>query len=286
MQKIENIHLRDAFIISVPEEKTYYLFGTGWTLPNGPGFMVYKSQDLKNWSGPFVAFRKTKGFWSDRDYWAPEVHRYQDRYYMFASFKAERVCRGTQILVSDKPQGPYQPLTSHPVTPENWECLDGTFFIDGQGIAWMVFCHEWIQVSDGEIVAIQLSDDLTRSIGKPIVLFHASEADWVVEIGKEPKGKVTDGPFLYRMQEGSLIMLWSSFGKSGYCQAIAKSKSGKLVGPWEYPQKPIYDNNGGHGMLFHTFEGKLCLILHQPNSGAPPIPTVFEVTEQNGDIIM
>ena len=280
MLKIETIHLRDPFILPVPEEKTYYLFGTGWKLADGPGFMVYKSPDLQSWSGPFVAFQRPDGFWADRDYWAPEVHRYRDRYYMFASFKAEGICRGTQILVSDKPAGKYVPLTERPVTPADWECLDGTLFIDDAGKPWMVFCHEWVQVGDGEMVAIPLSDDLTKRIGEPILLFRASQASWVIEIGQERRGKVTDGPFLHRMADGTLIMLWSSFGRSGYCQAVARSRLGKLAGPWEHFEKLLYEDNGGHGMFFRTFAGKLCLILHQPNGGAPPIPTILEVTEQ------
>ena len=285
MQKIENIHLRDPFILTVSEEQKYYLFGTGWTLSDGPGFMVYESLDLITWSEPSAAFRCPDGFWADRNYWAPEVHKYQGRYYLFGSLKAEGACRGTQILVSDRPEGPYEPLTSRPVTPKDWECLDGTLYVDDSGNPWMVFCHEWVQVGDGEMSAIQLKDDLTGSIGEPILLFRASEAPWVVDIGKERRGKVTDGPFLHRTEDGSLIMLWSSFSKTGYCLTVARSNSGELTGPWEHPEKPLYEENGGHGMLFRTFAGELRLILHQPNGGVPPIPTILEVTEQDGTII-
>jgi beta-xylosidase len=116
-QTLDNIHLRDPFILPVSEEGKYYLYGTGWRLPNGPGFMVYTSNDLKTWEGPFPAFRRPEGFWSDRDYWAPEVHRYKGKYYMFASFKAKDACRGTQILVSDAALGPFRPLPDEPVTP-------------------------------------------------------------------------------------------------------------------------------------------------------------------------
>jgi len=283
---IDDIHLRDPFVLPVPEENMYYLFGTGWTLPDGPGFMVYHSSDLKEWHGPSVAFQYRVGFWSDREYWAPEVHKYRDRYYMFASFKANGLSRGTQILVSNKPGGTYEPLTEKPITPEDWECLDGTLFIDDAGQPWMVFCHEWLQVGDGEISAIPLSDDLKQRTGDPILLFRASEAAWVVDMGGEKRGKVTDGPFFHRMANGSLVMLWSSFSKSGYCQAIAVSESGKLNGPWRHPEKPIREEDGGHGMLFRTFDGDLRLILHQPNHGAPAIPTIMKVAEQDNTLIL
>ena len=141
-QTLDKIHLRDPFILPVNEEGKYYLYGTGWRLPNGPGFMVYTSNDLEIWEGPYPAFRRPAEFWSDRDYWAPEVHRYKGKYYMFASFKAKNVCRGTQILICDTPSGPFRPISDGPVTPKDWECLDGTLFVDETGKPWMVFCHE------------------------------------------------------------------------------------------------------------------------------------------------
>ena len=52
------IHLRDPFILTVPEKQRYFLFGTGWELPGGPGFMIYESPDLKLWRGPSMAFRR------------------------------------------------------------------------------------------------------------------------------------------------------------------------------------------------------------------------------------
>jgi arabinan endo-1,5-alpha-L-arabinosidase len=141
----------------------------------------------------------------------------------------------------------------------------------------MVFCHEWVQVGDGEICAMPLSNDLKTSVGEPVLLFRASEAPWVVEVGKEPKGRVTDGPFLHRTSDGTLLMLWSSFGEEGYKLAVARSESGRITGPWTHESKPIYENDGGHAMIFRTFEGKLMLILHQPNRGPDERPRLFTV---------
>ena len=42
----------------------------------------------------------------------------------------------------------------------------------------MVFCHEWLQVQDGQICAIRMEEDLSDSIGEPVILFRASEAPW------------------------------------------------------------------------------------------------------------
>jgi hypothetical protein len=46
-------------------------------------------------------------------------------------------------------------------------------------------------------------------------------------------------------------------------EALAYSVSGKLKGPWRQ-SAPLIGNDSGHGMLFHTFDNKLMLVLHQP----------------------
>src|SRR5579871_5804229 len=119
--------------------------------------------------------------------------------------------------MADSPQGPFLPISAKPVTPADWECLDGTFFVDAHDQPWMVFCREWVQVGDGEIWATRLSADLTSAADTPHLLFRASEASWTQELNsKGRKGYVTDGPSLHRLTNGTLIMLWSSFGAGGY----------------------------------------------------------------------
>jgi arabinan endo-1,5-alpha-L-arabinosidase len=197
MLKNSDIHIRDPFVLPIISEKQYYLYGTtgpeAWT-PSATGINCYTSHNLQHWEGPFPAFRPPVGFWAVRNFWAPEVHIYRGRYYMFASFKAEGLCRGTQILASDNPHGPFLPISDGPATPREWECLDGTLFMDADNHPCIVFCHEWVQVGDGEICALRLSDDLTSAIGEPQLLFRASEATWAQEVNsKGRKGYVTDG---------------------------------------------------------------------------------------------
>ena len=48
---------------------------------------------------------------------------------------------------------------------------------------------------------------------------------------------------------------------------LACSKTGKIAGPWEQVDEPLVAANGAHGMIFKTFDGKLMMTLHQPNSG-------------------
>ncbi len=130
----------------------------------------------------------------------------------------------------------------------------------------MVFCHEWVQVGDGEICAIPLNINLTSAAGDPIFLFSASQAPWAQEIdSRGRKGFVTDGPWMHHLPGGELLLLWSSHSEGGYTVGVARSASGQLHGPWQQDPRPLYSDDGGHCMTFHDFEGKTWVALHHPN---------------------
>ncbi|XID93048.1 family 43 glycosylhydrolase [Paenibacillaceae bacterium WGS1546] len=166
MLKLNEIQMRDPFVLRHDPEGRYYLYGS--TDPDiwkgkAIGFDVYCSRDLEHWEGPYPAFRPDADFWSDRNYWAPEVHAYRGRYYMFAT-------------------------------------------------------------------------------------------------------------------------LWSSFRNGRYAQGLARSPSGKIAGPWIQRNEPIYESDGGHGMLFETFEGELMLALHTPNRTPLERPVFLRLREDSGGL--
>jgi hypothetical protein len=275
---LTEIHIRDPFVLPVPEERLYYLFGTTGA---GVGFDCYRSADLDDWEGPIPAFRPPAGFSADRDFWAPEVHVLDGVHYMFASLKSPDRRRGTQVFASARPEGPYLPHSAGPLTPAEWECLDGTLFVDAAGRPHLVFCHEWVQVGDGEICALALRPDLRGPAGPPRLLFRASAAAWVhrpAPDGGSPR-LVTDGPFLYRGRDGALGMLWSSFSVRGYAVGLAMSVSGALDGPWSQRTTPVYDAGGGHAMRFRDFAGRDWLALHAPNGGGAERARLLPVRE-------
>lgn len=272
----KEINIRDPFVLVYKGK--YYLYGTrGWECwGKGTGLDVYVSTDLENFEDPVEVFTPPKDFWADKNYWAPEVHEYNGAFYMFASFKTDGVCRGTQILKADSPMGPFRLHSDGPVTPRDWECLDGTLYVEkATGKPYIVFCHEWVQIVDGTVCAVELSKDLKIPVGEPKELFHASEAPWIVDIRNG--NYVTDGPFIYRDDNGEITMLWSSFGKEGYTLALAKSESNTIDGPWIQVPNLLFSKDGGHGMLFKNLEGKLMGALHSPNINGEERPYFFNV---------
>ena len=281
---LRDIHIRDPFIFL--EDGKYYLYGTRGSECWGKcsGLDVYVSEDLENWSEPIEIFSKPDGFWADRDYWAPEMHKYQGSYYLLVSFKSDDHCRGTQILKSDSPMGPFMLHSDGPVTPENWECLDGTLYVEN-GKPYMIFCHEWTQVGDGEICAIELSQDLSKSVSEPVLLFRASDSACVKSL-TDKNAYVTDGPFLYQTQAGKLIMLWSSFSEEGYCEILSYAKEGTVTGAWEHDDRMLFQKDGGHGMVMRDSRNRLWYIAHTPNQTPYERPVLMEIEERDNSLFV
>ncbi|MBO9620187.1 MAG: family 43 glycosylhydrolase, partial [Niabella sp.] len=104
------------------------------------------------------------------------------------------------------------------------------------------------------------------------------------ELNKE--GIVTDAPFIYRMKNDELALLWSSFDKTGkYAMGAAYARSGKVTGPWVQSATTLNDDDGGHGMLFHTRKGQLKISYHSPNQKGAHL-TIKNVAIKEGCIIL
>ncbi len=277
---IQDINIRDPYIFV--EENVAYMVGTTNSATwggKGRGFCGYRSTDLVNFEGPFVLFEGDDSFWADRDYWAAELHKYKGRYYLFASFKAEGKCRASQVLSCDEIFGTYAPAAA-PITPDHWECLDATLYVE-DGIPYTVFCHEWLQCKDGEMILARLNDSFDGLAEEPKLLFRATEAPWITPLGEG--NYITDGPFIRKMSNGSLLMLWSSFCPTGYALSMAVSKNG-VAGPWRQIEKPLFAGNGGHGMVF-DFDGQTYVSLHCPNSPDGAERACFYPVRETGDIL-
>jgi GH43 family beta-xylosidase len=294
---IDVLRVRDPFILADSASRTYYLYNSSGLrniAPDNPGVDVFTSKDLKIWEGPFNCFSIPDNFWAKNMVWAPEVHQFNGKYYMFVTFTSHDTIistpenpfrpdwtkpyrRGTQILWSDSPMGPFHIFENKPTTPEDWMCLDGTLYVENNQ-PYMVFCHEWVQINDGRIDFVKLKSDLSATEGTPFVLFKASEAPWVVT---KKTGNVTDGPFLYRTAKGKLLMIWSGFGENGYAAGIAYSKTGGIAGPWKQFPELLISQDGGHGMIFRTFEGRLMFVFHQPNNSPNERLNMIEIEEKN-----
>ena len=295
--RLADVQMRDASVLPDPVTGQYYIVASG----RGATVRAYVSSDLATWEGPHTVFRTPPGMWGEgvefRGIWAPELHAYNGKYYLFLTFDTSaplpeqwngwfnwlpRVRRASQVLVSDSPLGPYEPFSSEPTLPKERMTLDGTLWVE-DGVPYMVYSHEWVQIVDGAIAMVQLAPDLSATVGEAKVLFRGSDAPWG-QRSQDHGCWVTDGPWLHRSKSGKLFMLWSSFGAGGYMVGLAVSESGKLAGPWVQQPRAVYAQDGGHPMLFTTFDGRLLMSLHSPNSGPTQRIHFFEM-EDTGETL-
>ena len=267
---LDSIRMSDPFVFADKKTRTYYMTGTGG--------LVWKSKNLKTWSGPYMVTKTNPNSWMGPHpmIWAAEIHEYKGRYYYFATFtnrnvKIDTVAnnvierRACHVLVSDKPDGPYVPMEDETYLPANMPTLDATLWIDKDKKPYMVFCYEWLQNLNGTIEKIQLKDDLSGSVGERKLLFRASDSPWSKERGDNGEivpNKVTDGPYLFRTDKGRLGMIWTSWIYDVYTQGVAYSESGTLDGPWVQEKEPITPPNYGHGMIFTDFKGNKLMSIH------------------------
>jgi len=298
---IDSMSMSDPYVYADEASKTYYLTGSGGA--------IYKSKDLKNWTGPYGAY-DTRGTWMQGISFvaAAEIHKVNGKYYYAASFgdRKELVdvvpCRynvyrhQTMILESDKPDGPFKLKNADPnydYLPHSWDIIDGSIYVEN-GQPYMVFVHEWMQTFDGTMEYVKLSPDLSKTISEPVMLFRASESPLPLEMvgngemtyGLKLPGWVTDGPELYKTKTGKLYMLWASWGANRYLQCVAYSESGTIDGPWIQANKPLIGNNSGHGMIFTSFEGKRLFIVHHAEGDGPRKPQIWELDDSGDKVVL
>ena len=285
---LPDMPLHDPFILANAADHSYYLYTSNVPALSGAagaGTMVYRSADLKHWQAPVLVFHASEMRWAKDGAWAPEVHVWRRRYYLFTTVHDETkplpagknasrptYRRGTISAVADSPLGPFHPLNPDgPLTPADFMSLDGTLFVDAAGKPWLVYAHEWLQKTDGTMEVVPLTEELSQAAGAPLFLFKASDAPWLdsgVTPSTEDTRYITDGPELFRTRDGHLLMLWSSYSRdSQYIQTVARSASGTLAGPWQQ-LPPLVFEDSGHGMLFRSFDGTLMMVLHRPFKNA------------------
>lgn len=281
--KVNEINIRDPFVLY--ENNKYYMYGTrgkNFGQKTG-GFDVYVSTDLENWSEPIECFNSAKYNMNTNVNWAPEVHKYKDAYYMFATFTKPNGLRGTYILKSDTPLGEFKPHSKGAVTPEDWECLDGTFYIDKNNKPFIIFCHEHTQIIDGTICYAELNDDLTATVGEVATMFAGSEP-FFIKKAPDDGHFVTDGPFMFRSETNELFMLWSTFINNQYAECLVKFNDGELNMNFTHLD-PLIDDDGGHGMIFKDDEN-LYLTFHSPNKSLSERPKFVRIVDEGKNIKM
>ncbi len=282
-----DVFVRDPFIL--PYDGRYYLYHNEG-IDGKTVVAVWVSEDLIDWSKPYPVFVPDENFHGVKDlFWAPECHYYKGNFYLFTSVRDADTVHRVSVYKSPSPMGPFVDIADGCLPPREPCTIDGTLYVAPDGQPWLVYVNEWSARADrvGLMDAVRLSDDLTTMVGDPITLFRA---DAIPDL----KMGVTDGPFLYTTEKGELRMLWSTFPQNDYVVAVAGAPA--ITGPWEQKgilyernAKPDFTYEGGHAMIFKTFDGKMKLSLHSPNGnrgGVHEHLLLLDIEEKDGELVL
>ena len=276
-------HLRDPYVLL--DDGVYYMYGTGG--------QCYKNTS-RSLSGTWQSLGCVVETPADADgyyFWAPEVYKYNEYYYMITSYHSSVTeHRGCAVFRSDSPEGTFVQISSGTITPTDKDCIDGTLYFDNNDQPWMIFSEESVDNSIGRMLAAQMSADLTSLTTTPVELFRADAASW-------SSGRISEGPYMYRCEDGELLMIWSGFqyvdGEYLYCVGVAHSDNGDIDGNWSQDNTLLYSKelsgiyDGGHGMIFKSLTGQLYISVHSPNDtdGVDEKPVLIPIKEENGTLV-
>jgi len=259
----------DNFIGLIPEcadpyvleyEGKYYLYGTG----GRKGIKVYVSDNLAEWSeaaGVKDGFAlDSNDVWGNRGFWAPEVYRLNDKFYMYFTVQ-ERMA----VAVSDSPLGPFVQEIKEPFHLDIPE-IDTHLFIDDDGKKYFYF----VRFTNGnEIWAAELNDDL-RSINQETITYCFGVNQPWEDSSREPHAhaKVAEGPFILK-HKGLYYLTYSANHTANPDYGVGYATSKHPLGPWKkFEGNPILTSDGeringpGHHSFAYSPSGKLYMVYH------------------------
>jgi len=226
---------------------TYYIVHSSFEYY--PGLLIWKSQDLINWTPVANALYKNIG-----SVWAPDLAKYKDKYYIY--FPAND---NIYVVWAPSIEGPW----SDPIDLKI-RSIDPGHVADNDGKRYLYFAN-------GSYVP--LSDDGLSVIGEPKHVYTGwtIPRDWSIECFCMEGPKLTKrGDYYYlTVAEGG-----TAGPATGHMIISARSKS--PLGPWENsPYNPIERTQSnseswwskGHGTLFEDANGDWWMLFHGYENG-------------------
>jgi beta-xylosidase len=245
----------DPSVIMV--DKTYWAAATSsaWL----PAYPILRSDDLVNWKVVSSVF-PTRPAWTDGNYWAPEITKMDNTFYVYFAAKSKqngRMCLG--VGTSAKVEGPYQ--DHGPLICQTAGSIDAMPVVDEQGQKWIFWKEDGNSMKmPTPIWLSKLSSDGTKLVGKKVEVMR-NDAFW--------EGHLIEGAYVKKHGD-----YWYMFYAAHACctrecnYAVGVARSKTLQGPWEKnPANPIIKGNDewtcpGHGSIVTDTNGRDFFLYH------------------------
>eukprot|EP00347_Sterkiella_histriomuscorum_P015473 403356894 len=236
-------------------------------------FPIHRSSDLQNWQIMGYALPRDKSpSWAqspDTDFWAPELHTFNDKFYLYFTLRDHEGVLCIGVATSDNILGPFEDSGKPLIKQQGMGSIDATVMHVDANTRYLV----WKDDGNGNrpqqptiIWAQKLTDDGLNVVGARQELIR-NDLPW--------EGDVTEGPWI--IQENGWYYLF--YSGHGYCDAsysVGVARSRNPLGPYEKHGDPILFTHGkwvgpGHcsvvktidnsswAMIYHSWEnGKVC----------------------------
>ncbi len=233
---------------------TFYLYGTTDS-PNG--IEVHTSKDLVHWRRYGHCYKKTKTSWGQDCFWAPEVIKAGETYYLFyTAFSPVHGVRNICVATSDSALGPFLDVKT-PVLPVERGFIDGHPFFDPVSGRHYLYALEE-NLRPPQLVVARLSEDLTRIDSEITLCFEPSqpwEYGWV------------EGAFVI-YHKSAYYMTYSGCGYQSPNYAVGYATAPSPTGPWtKYEGNPVLAKSAavsgpGHNSLVLSPDGRELFIVY------------------------
>lgn len=238
------------------DDGTYYLYGT--TPHNSSeGFEVHSSRDLIHWRRRGWCYRKSEASWGKDNFWAPEVIKKDETYYLFYTAHARTAqLRSICVATAPSPLGPFVDATT-PIMPRNRGFIDASPFHDPASGRYYLYALEE-NLRPPKIKVARLSHDLL-SLDTPLTecltVSQPWENNWI-----EAPFAIKQGDYYYLMYSGS--------GYASPSYAVGYAVADSPIGPWtKFERNPILMKNTfvsgpGHHSLIPSPDGSELFIAY------------------------
>ena len=270
----DSIFIADPFVLNY--EGTYYLYGTSAR----DGFKYWTSEDLVEWTLGGYAFKKDENTWGINSFWAPEVIRYKNKFYLiYSSYGKTMFDKGLRLCIaeSNHPYGPFKDLYA-PLFDFGFSCIDGHIFIDDDqkpylfyemvgsvGKFWENNGYLW-----GNIFGVELSEDLSKPLSEPVLCLYPNQ-EW--EGLTSMSARSNEGMTVFKRND-TYYMTYSGNQYTDPNYGVGYATASKPLGMWtKYANNPILKNDiankvsgPGHNCIIKSPDGKEYIMVYHSHA--------------------
>lgn len=247
---------------------TYYLYHTG------KGFPVHTSKDLCTWT-PMGKSMPAAGYkWAEKNFWAPEVVRSGNKYYMHYTAAPEDGILQIGLAVADSPLGPFADVNNKPFFETGDKgVLDSHLFFDDDDKVYLYFSNAMSTNTVGdqrysEIWVVEVNPDLSAVKGTAKRLIKP-EQSWEYN---NNKGDFWNEGAVVIKNQGIYYLMYSAncFCAAGYSVGYATADS--PLGPFvKYANNPVLSNEpyryvvsgpGHHSVTWSPDGTEMIMVYH------------------------